>query len=87
MSRSPAGCPHRASAPRQGREGVSVKRARGGKTVARASSAAARGRGRGRGSKEALTGRGGKGHKRAASSSPDRGPIRHNRRKTQAPSR
>ncbi|KAL0050832.1 hypothetical protein WJX82_008034 [Trebouxia sp. C0006] len=87
VSGTDQGGPHRASAPRPGREGVSVKRAKGGKTVARASSAAARGRGRGRGSKEALTGRGGKGHKRAASSSPDRGPVRHNRRKTQAPSR
>lgn len=87
MSLSTAGGPHRGSAPRPGREGLSVRRAKGGKTVARASSAAARGRGRGRGSKEALTGRGGKGHKRAASSSPDRGPVRNNRRKTQAPSR
>ncbi|KAL0017920.1 hypothetical protein WJX77_000340 [Trebouxia sp. C0004] len=87
VSGTNAGAPHRALASSQGREGVSVKRGRGSKTVARASSAAARGRGRGRGSKEALTGRGGKGHKRAASSSPDRGPIRHNRRKTQAPSR
>lgn len=87
VTRSGAGGPHRASASRQGKEGVSAKRARGGKTAARASSAASRGRGRGRGSKEALAGRAGKGHKRAASSSPDRGPVRHNRRKTQAPSR
>lgn len=84
------GGPNRGSASRPSRGGISAKRGRGAKTVAKVS-VAGRGRGsvkQGRGAKVATAARGGKGQKRAASSSPDRGPARTNhRRKTQAPSR
>ncbi|KAL3147303.1 hypothetical protein ABBQ32_002790 [Trebouxia sp. C0010 RCD-2024] len=87
VSATEQGGPTRGSAPGRGRGVAPSKR---GKPLKAASKALGTGRGRGKvkGATESAAGKVVKAkRKRAVSSSPDRGPVRSNRRKIQAPSR
>ena len=76
----------RASASGRGRGSGSGKRSKAPRAAPKPSGTG-RGRGRVKGATESAAGRVVKVRKRAASSSPDRGPLRSNRRKTQPPTR
>lgn len=81
-----AGGAERASASGRGKGVGSGRRSKASKAAPKASGVG-RGRGRVKGAAEPAAGRVVKVRKRAASSSPDRGPLRSNRRKTQPPTR
>ena len=81
-----AGGPSRASASGRGRGGGSGRRSKAPKAAPKASGVG-RGRGKVKGATESAAAKVAKVRKRAASSSPDRGPLRSNRRKIQPPNR